>query len=155
MKIQDLLQKNCILIDLKGNDKSEILTQMATYMASLFDLEESENIVRRIVERESEMSTGIGFGIAIPHARLSGIDRPYMIAGRSVQGLPFEPIDEQLVHLIFMMVSPTNTTTEHTQILSSLSRIMSYEEMRNCLFAADTPEKFLDAIINGENKYVD
>ena len=155
MKIQDLLQKNCILIDLKGNDKSEILTQMATYMASLFDLEESENIVRRIVERESEMSTGIGFGIAIPHARLSGIDRPYMIAGRSVQGIPFEAIDEQLVHLIFMMVSPTNTTTEHTQILSSLSRIMSYEEMRNCLFAADTPEKFLDAIINGENKYVD
>jgi fructose-specific phosphotransferase system IIA component len=155
VKIQDLLQKNCILIDLKGNDKSEILTQMATYMASLFDLEESENIVRRIVERESEMSTGIGFGIAIPHARLSGIDRPYMIAGRSVQGIPFEAIDEQLVHLIFMMVSPTNTTTEHTQILSSLSRIMSYEEMRNCLFAADTPEKFLDAIINGENKYVD
>ena len=54
-----------------------------------------------------------------------------------------------------MMISPANTTTEHTQILSSLSRIMSYEDMRKKLIAAPTAAQFLDLIVKGEDKYVE
>jgi mannitol/fructose-specific phosphotransferase system IIA component (Ntr-type) len=155
LKIQDLLQKNCILIDLKGTDTTEVLTLMARYMCSLFNLPEPDSIVRKILERESEMSTGIGYGIAIPHARITAIDRLYMIAARSTAGIEFNAIDEQPVHLLFMMISPASTSTEHTQILSSLSRIMSYEDMREKLMEAQTPDVFLDTLIKGENKYVE
>jgi mannitol/fructose-specific phosphotransferase system IIA component (Ntr-type) len=155
VKIQDILQKNSILIDLNSTDKQEVLSQMARFMASLHDLPNGESIDQKILERESDMSTGIGYGIAIPHARITGIDRLYMVAGRSNQGIEFNAIDEQPVHLLFMMISPTNTSSDHTQILSSLSRIMSYEDVRKKLLTADSTELFLDIIIKSENKYVD
>ena len=90
MKIQDLLQKNAIITDLTGKSKNEILTDMAGYLASLYGLPNSEDISRRIIEREVDISTGIGFGIAIPHARIQGIDRLYLIAGRTKPGIEFK-----------------------------------------------------------------
>jgi len=129
--------------------------QMAQYMASLYDLKDKAIVVQKILDREAEMSTGIGFGIAIPHARLEGLDRVYMIAARITRGIEFDAIDEQPVHLIFMMLSPANTSTPYTQILSSLSRIMSYEEIRQSLIEADSVESFLGVIARGEDKYVE
>lgn len=155
MKLQDLLKKNSILIDLKGNNKTEILTQTAHFLVSLNGLSDAHTITRKILERENEMSTGIGYGIAIPHARVSGIDTLYMVATRSKEGIEFNAIDEQPVFLIFMMISPANTSVEHTHILSSLSRIMSYEEVRSKLLTIETSEQFIDVIIKSENKYVE
>lgn len=154
MKIQQILQKNGILVDLKASEKSEALTQIAGYLVSLYDLKPAQEIVDKILERESEMSTGIGFGIAIPHARINGIDRLYMVAARIVGGIEFNAIDEQPVFLIFMMISPAGTSADHTRVLSSLSRIMSYEEIRRRLMDADSGEAFLDVVAKGEDKYV-
>jgi mannitol/fructose-specific phosphotransferase system IIA component (Ntr-type) len=78
-----------------------------------------------------------------------------MVAARSKYGLEFNAIDEQPVFLIFMMISPANTSIEHTQILSSLSRIMSYEEVRTKLLKAEDSEKFLEIITKSENKYIE
>ncbi|HON10920.1 MAG TPA: PTS sugar transporter subunit IIA [Chitinispirillaceae bacterium] len=155
MKVQDLLQKNAILIDLKDTDKSVALSSMAHFLASLNNLPDGDYIAQKILERESDMSTGIGYGIAIPHARLTSIDRLYMVAARSKEGIEFDAIDEQPVHLIFLMISPTSTSTEHTHVLSSLSRIMSYEDVREKLLEAEEPEQFIDVIIKSENKYVE
>jgi PTS system fructose-specific IIC component len=155
VKIQDLLQKSSILIDLKSTEKDQVLRQTAKFMASLYGLDNGEQISRLILERESDMSTGIGYGIAIPHARITGIDRLYMVAARSVNGIEFGAIDDQPVHVIFMLVSPANTSTEHTQILSSLSSIMAYEDVREKLFSAETVEQFLDIIEKSEEKYIE
>jgi nitrogen PTS system EIIA component len=155
VKIQDILRKNSIITNLEAANKTELLTQMGKYLSSLFDLKDQDLIVRKILDREAEMSTGIGYGIAIPHARIEGVDRVYMIAGRIVKGIEFNAIDEQPVHLVFMMLSPANASSEYTKLLSSLSRIMSYEEIRNHLVETDDPEKFLDTIVQGENKYIE
>jgi PTS system fructose-specific IIC component len=155
VKIRDLLQKNSILIGLESTDKKEILSQMAHYMASIYNLTDGAAIARKILEREADMSTGIGFGIAIPHARVDTVGSVYLIAGQSINGIDFNAIDEQPVHLIFMIISPANASAEHTQILSALSRIMSYENMRKKLIGAETAEQFLELIINGEDKYVE
>jgi nitrogen PTS system EIIA component len=155
VKIQDVLEKKGILTDIKSEDKTDLLTQMARYMASLYDLKNPESIIQRILEREAEVSTGIGFGIAIPHARLDSIDKVYMIAAHCVKGVAFGAIDEQPVHIIYMMISPTNTAAQLTHILSSLSRIMSYEEIRENLKAAGDAETFLNVLVGGENKYVE
>ncbi|MFP4164834.1 MAG: PTS sugar transporter subunit IIA [Chitinispirillaceae bacterium] len=155
MKIQDLIHKNSIIIDLKNTNKTEVLDQMARFLCSIHSIQDPDAISSNILEREADMSTGIGFGIAIPHARFNGIDRLYMVAARSVEGIEFNALDEQPVHLIFMMISPASTSTEHTQILSSLSRIMSYEEVRKKLLQADTSEAFLDILTKSEDKYVE
>ena len=155
MKIQDLLQKRAILPDIAAESKDEVLRLMATFMATLYDLPDGEGIARKIIEREADMSTGIGYGIAIPHARIQGIDRLYLTVGRAPKGIEFKAIDELPVQLLFMMLSPKNTSSEHTQVLSKLSRIMSYEEVRTKLLEVKTAEQMLDAIVRSENKYVD
>jgi fructose-specific phosphotransferase system IIA component len=155
VRVQDILQKNAVIINLEASNKTELLIQIAQYLASLYDLKDKAMVVQKIMDREAEMSTGIGFGIAIPHARVEGIERVYMVAARLVKGIEFDAIDEQPVHLIFMVLSPANASNPYTQILSSLSRIMSYEEIRQSLIEAETPETFLNVIARGEDKYVD
>ena len=153
MKIQDVLQKKAILIDLKAPDKAALLARMVKYLASLYDLKNSDAILQKISEREAQMSTGIGYGVAIPHARLDNIDGVFMIAARCIEGIDFGAIDDQPVYIIFMMISPTNTSAELTKMLSSLSKIMSYEHMREKLLKAADVEAFLSALVEGENSY--
>lgn len=155
MKIQELIKKNGIIIDLKATGKIEALNSIARFLCSINGLTNTEEVCAKIIERETEMSTGIGFGIAIPHGRLNGINKLCMAAARSAEGIDFDALDDQPVRLIFMMVSPANTSEEHTLALSLLSRIMSYEEVRDKLFNASTPDEFLDIITNAENKYVE
>jgi PTS system fructose-specific IIC component len=154
IKIQDLIQKNGVIIDLKCAGKIEAIGSVARFLCQVYGLPNAEEIAGKIIERETEMSTGIGYGIAIPHARLAGIDRLRMAAARSAEGIEFDSLDGQAVNLIFMMVSPASTSAEHTQVLSALSQIMSYEEVRDELLRADTADAFVDIIVDAENKYI-
>jgi mannitol/fructose-specific phosphotransferase system IIA component (Ntr-type) len=151
VKLQDILQKNCICIDLPALDKADLLTQMAKFLAAAFSLPDADGIVAKILQRESEMSTGIGYGIAIPHSRITGIDRLYIVAARTAGDIEFDAIDELPVRLVFMMISPANTTSEHTQILSTLSKIVSSEQTRQQLQKAQNAEEFLTILVTGEN----
>jgi mannitol/fructose-specific phosphotransferase system IIA component (Ntr-type) len=153
VKIQNTLEKKGVLINLTAKDKTELLTRMVKYLASLYDIKNSDAVMQKIFEREAQMSTGIGYGIAIPHSRLDNIDGVFMIAARCVDGIDFGAIDEQPVYIIFMMISPTNTSAELTGMLSSLSKIMSYEHMRDGLRNAADAETFLSVLTEGENRY--
>lgn len=155
MKIRDLLNKDSIIIDLQARDKNDTIVQMAGFLASINNLQDHDLIFRKILEREAEMSTGIGLGIAIPHARVETVDRVYMAAARSVKGIDFTAIDGQPVYLIFMIVSPVHASSDHMQVLSSLSRIMAYEDIRKKLRTVKKQEQFLDLLVKGENKYVE
>lgn len=154
MKLQDILEKRGILIDLKAEDKTALLSQMCRYIASLYDIKDPDGLITKVVERESAMSTGIGFGIAIPHARLDTVDQIYMIAARCADPIDFNAIDDNPVRLVFLLVSPANTSSDHTRALSALSKIMSYEEVRRELVKASNADAFLSSIIQAENKYV-
>jgi PTS system fructose-specific IIC component len=153
VKIKDLLQKSSILIDPPAADKKGIITQLAAHLALMHNLPDGRLIAQKILEREAEVSTGIGYGIAIPHSRMEKIDRIYMAAARSMKGIDYSSIDGQPVHLIFMLISPAGASNEHMQVLSSLSRIMSYEDIRKKLIATKRAEQFLDMLVKGENKY--
>jgi mannitol/fructose-specific phosphotransferase system IIA component (Ntr-type) len=155
IRVQDLILKNCVIIDLVPSEKLETLGVVARFLCSANGLSDAENVVDRVVEREMEMSTGIGYGIAIPHARLPGISCLYMAAARLAEGIEFDSLDGAPVNLIFMMASPASSPTDHIQVLSALSQIMSYEDVRKRLLEADTPEAFADIIANAENKYIE
>jgi mannitol/fructose-specific phosphotransferase system IIA component (Ntr-type) len=126
---------------------------MGRFLASLYNLKNPDLILQKILDRESQVSTGIGYGIAMPHARLDTVDKVQMIAARCVQGVDFGAIDEQPVHIIFMMISPMNTATKFTHLLSKLSKILSYEEMRTRLIGSDDAQSFYNVLIDGENRY--
>ncbi len=154
MKIQDILFKNAIIMDLKAAPKDEVLEQLGLFLASIHNVKDPAKLVQKILEREAEISTGIGYGIAIPHARTDLVDRVCIVAARCLKGIEFQSIDDQPVYLLFMLASPADNSDDLRKILSSLSKIMSYEHMREKLMAAGDPETFLKIIVDGENKYV-
>jgi mannitol/fructose-specific phosphotransferase system IIA component (Ntr-type) len=155
IKIRELIRENGVITDLKASDKLEAIRSMASFTCSTGGLDRAEEVAAKVLEREEEMSTGIGFGIAIPHARLTGIDRLYMAAARSATGIEYDSLDGLAVNLIFMLVSPESIPTAHTEVLSSLSRMLSYEEVRRGLSAADTAKEFADILARAEEKYVE
>ena len=155
IKIRELITENDVVTDLKAADKLEAVRSVAQFVCSAGDLDRAEEVADKVIEREGEMSTGIGFGIAIPHARLSDIDRLYMAAVRSAEGIEFDSLDGLAVNLIFMLVSPESIPTAHTEVLSALSRILSYEEVRRGLMSAGTAKEFADILAKAEEKYVE
>lgn len=151
MKIQDLLQKKHLLIDLPTGEKAPLLEQMARFLVSCHGLSNADLVVRKILEREADMSTGVGYGIAIPHTRIEGFEHAHMVAARTLHPVEYDAIDDQPVRLVFMMASPVNTATLHAQILSRLSAIMSRSETREGLLRAPDAEAFLQVISDCEN----
>ncbi|MDR2693816.1 MAG: PTS sugar transporter subunit IIA [Chitinispirillales bacterium] len=155
IKVRELIKEHCVITDLKAADKLEAIGLMARFVCSIGGLDRAEEVTGKALEREGEMSTGIGFGIAIPHARLSGLDRLYMAAARSAEGIEFDSLDGLPVNLLFMLASPESIPTAHTEVLSALSRILSYEEVRRGLLSADTAEEFAALLAKAEEKYVE
>jgi len=151
MKIQDLLRKNHILLDVQAGDKSELITTLGRFLASSNDLSFGEAIISRLLEREADMTTGIGYGIAIPHARLDQIDRLYLVSARCNPPVEYESLDDVPVTLLFMMISPQNTSTEHSTILSSISRIVASADIRTRLMEVQSAEEYLAVLVDAEN----
>jgi PTS system fructose-specific IIA component len=88
----------------------------------------------------------VGFGIGIPHAKTSAVTRPSVVFARSEEGIDFDAMDDEPAHLLFMLIVPEEGGEEHLEILSSLSRALMHEEVRESLRAAETTEGVRDAL---------
>jgi PTS system fructose-specific IIA component len=99
-----------------------------------------EAALEALKERERETTTGVGKGIAIPHAQTDGVSQPSVAFCRSEAGLDFDSMDEQPAHLIFEILVPEGGSDDHLEILSSLSRSLMHDEVREGLYDAESPE---------------
>lgn len=117
-------------------DTIEYLLDLATETGRINDREET---LSALIQREQETTTGVGKGIAIPHAQTSAVDQPSVAFCRSSAGLDFESMDEKPAHLIFMILVPEDGDDEHLDILSSLSRSLMHDDVREGLYDAETP----------------
>jgi nitrogen PTS system EIIA component len=150
MKIRNLLQRVHVLLDLPVRDKAELLATLGKFMASVWNLDNPHLIIQKVQERESTVSTGIGFGIAFPHCRLDTVAHTCIVAARTASPVDYGAIDDRPVRLAFMFASPTNAATEHTETLKALSAILSAENVREELIAAPDAQAFVDAIARAE-----
>lgn len=103
-------------------------------------VEERETALADLLAREEETTTGVGKGIAIPHAKTSAVSRPSVAFARSSAGLDFDSMDGEPAHLLFMLLMPADGDDEHLSVLSSLSRSLMHDEVREDLATADSPE---------------
>jgi PTS system fructose-specific IIA component len=109
-------------------------------------VDDRERALEDLLAREEEATTGVGMGIGIPHAKTTAVSRPSVVFGRSEEGVDFDAMDDQPAHLLFMLIVPTEGGDEHLEILSSLSRALMHEEVRESLRAAETTEGVRDAL---------
>lgn len=146
MHISNYLCKENILFNLKASSKEEVLKKLAQKAASLIDDSSFEEIFEMLLEREQLGSTAIGGGIAIPHAKIDGLKKLFIIVAVSSEGVPFDSLDGEAVYVIFLLLAPEDATIEYLKLLANVSRLLKKESVITYLKNANGEEEILKII---------
>ena len=150
--LSKLMSPTSINMNLKSTDHEGVLEELVNQVAEIAKQPDArQTLLRALHEREQLHSTGIGDGVALPHARnaLVGlVDHPAIIFGRSVQGVNFGAIDGAPSKLFFLLIAPT--VTEHLSMLARISRLLREPRLRHELLAVDNPKQALALIRDAE-----
>jgi PTS system nitrogen regulatory IIA component len=146
-RISDVLAPERVKVPLQGTDKETVLSELVDLVVRSLGLDaEREAVHAAVLEREGVLSTGIGEGIALPHARYGGLDDLAMAAGVSREPVDYGSLDAEPVRLFFLMLGPEVAAGSQVRLLARVSRLMRDEALRKRLVAADDAGQFLGAL---------
>ena len=146
MVIQELMNLKNIELDFNVQTKDEAMNALAHILLKNNAISNLSGFLKDVYEREEITSTGIGYGIAIPHAKSSYVTIPSVIFARSDEGVPFESMDGKDAHLFFMIAMPEDGTNAHLKVLAMLSRKLMHSDFREALLEAKTKEEVLSLL---------
>ncbi|MGG1674621.1 fructose-specific PTS transporter subunit EIIC [Neobacillus sp. NRS-1170] len=146
MKITELLSQNTILLNIEGNQKEETIDQLVSVLFKAGKITDEAEFKEAILKRESQSTTGIGDGIAIPHAKTKAVNEAAIVFGKSASGVNYESLDGKPAHLFFMIAAPEGANNTHLEALARLSGMLMKAEVRYELLKATRAEEVLDTI---------
>lgn len=155
MRITDLLDKRSISLTGAPRSKQEALDQMVDLMIQSGKINDREAYRQEVYRREEESTTGIGEGIAIPHGKGPFVDRPGLAAMVVKNGVDFDSLDGEPVHLIFLIAAPNTEDNVHLDVLSKLSMLLMDETFAANLKNASTVEEFLKIVDTADEEKPD
>src|SRR4026208_562948 len=152
MNLGDILQKEQIITELNASNRWEAIDELINKLVESGKVkpETREQIAAVVKKRETSMSTGIGFGIGIPHASTDLIYEVVGSFGRSKKGVNFDALDNQPVHLVMLFLVPQGQFQKHLHTLASIAKLLHNKEFRQALEAAPDAEAMY-AIIKGQS----
>jgi mannitol/fructose-specific phosphotransferase system IIA component (Ntr-type) len=137
--ICDFLSPDTIVSDLKGASRWEAIAELCERIAAHSPALDNETIVAAVRRREEIMGTGLERGLAVPHARLAGIQRPLVAFGRSRAGIDWDASDGLATHFVFLVLTPAGEEGAQVQILASIARCIGQPDVQSRVMAADDP----------------
>ncbi len=143
--ISQALQRGGIKLDVLATTADEAIEELAAMIPSSV-LPRGAAIAGRAIEREHELSTDVGMGIAIPHARCPGLAQPVIVFGRARDGIQFQADSTNLVDLIFLLITPEETPQVQLTMLSQIASLVSKEDIREQLRAATSQVEIFDIV---------
>lgn len=150
MKIEDLLSPDLMIMDLKATTQEEAIKEMADLEVKQDVVNNEDEFIKSIWAREKESTTGIGDGIAMPHARNKYINRAAVLFAKSPKGIDYNSLDGQPVYLFFMITAPAGADNTHLQALAKLSSLLINPDVVSALKAATKPEEVIDIFKKAE-----
>jgi mannitol/fructose-specific phosphotransferase system IIA component (Ntr-type) len=154
MRLSELLNPEAITMRLRSRTKREALVEMVELLESAHGFHSQGEILDRVMRREAMMTTGIGYGVAIPHGKARSVDRMAAACAVCSEGLDFESEDGQPVQLIALFVSPESAATAHVRVLANMSRLFKEESVRRSLRESKDPAAFLQALREAESAFI-
>jgi PTS system fructose-specific IIC component len=143
----DYIDERTIVLDVDDADRDTVIRRLAAMMCETGRVHDEDSVVRAALHRELISTTGIGEGIAIPHAQCDGASEPVLAFARSSAGVDWKSLDEQPAHLIFMIAVPEAAAgTEHLRVLAQLSRSLMKPSFRAAIELAATPADVLSVL---------
>lgn len=146
MKITELLTKKTILLNIEGRHKEEAINQLVDVLLNAKKISDRSEFKAAILKREEQSTTGIGEGIAIPHAKTKVVKEAAIAFGKSVTGVDYQSLDGQPAHLFFMIAAPEGANNTHLEALARLSGLLMKQEVRDKLMNAASADEIINVI---------
>ena len=146
MKISDLLIKDRINLDIKSTNKVDIIKELARLHEKTGVLNDYDGYVKALMAREEQSSTGIGEGIAIPHAKTKYVKKPALAMGRKPEGIDYDSLDGEPATLFFMIAAPDGANNTHIETLAKLSQLLLDDDFKEALENAATADEVIEII---------
>ncbi len=142
MEMDSLINENLIVLDMKWENRDSVIKALSELINYNGNLNSIDKYIQTVFEREDKSSTGVGNGIAIPHGKSIGVDKPAIAFARLKEGVEWKSFDDKAVELVFLLAVPDkNDSKEHLKILSTLSRNLLNEEFKDSLMSAQNKEE--------------
>ena len=154
MHLSELLNEDAITLSLRARDKESAIKELVQLLESAHRVDTKGEILSKVLQRESMMSTGIGNGVAIPHGKTRLLDQLVASCGVANAGIDFDSMDGEPATLFILLVSPENLRGPHVKALANVSRLLKEESVRKTLREAKTSEAFLAALQSAEAVYI-
>ncbi len=148
MKLYEHLPKEHITPHLEGQTKFQVIEELLDLLDKNNHLRDRDVALQDVLAREGYLSTGLENGLAIPHAKTDGVERLEIAMGVKPEGVDFESLDGKPANIIFLVLSPRDTSGPHIQTLAVISRNLKNKEMREAILKAKTREEIFDIIKN-------
>jgi len=146
MEICNVLSLDRIIIGLKNQDKNGVLQEMLEVAATSGRIHDKEQLLKSILQREQLQTTGVGFGLAVAHAKSDDVDGVVLSVGISEEGVDYDALDGKPAHIIFMLVSSPEKNTEYLSVLAKIARIFKEADFREAVMRARSPEKVMNLL---------
>jgi PTS system nitrogen regulatory IIA component len=153
MRIGDFLHPLDINPDLSARTKHEVLQELIRTLHERHPGIDREKLHHLLMEREQLGSTGVGGGIAIPHAKISQLGQSIVVFGRSTTGIAFNALDGKPVYLFFLLVADADSLDSYLKILARISRLLKDRELRNRLMKAADSEAMYKIIVEQDGLF--
>ncbi|MGD9487655.1 MAG: PTS sugar transporter subunit IIA [Calditrichaceae bacterium] len=144
MNLSEYLPANHIKAKLEGETKFQIIEELLDVLVSSKKIVNKEAALQDVLAREGYLSTGLENGLAIPHAKTDGVDKLVVAFGLKKGGVDFESLDGKPANLIFLVLSPRDTSGPHIQALANISRTLKERTIRDAILNAETSEEIGD-----------
>jgi len=148
MRITNYLSRQQILSDLKSSDKRGVLEELTQFLIDQGQVpaERRGDVIAGLVDREELTSTGLGYGLALPHVKTNAVTKIQIVFGRSVRGIDFASLDGNPTHLFFLVLAPPEMTTEYLKVISIISALMKDADQRQRLLRAKSAEEIFSVL---------
>lgn len=149
MLLTELLSADQVVMPVVARDKGGVIAELTRHLADRWGCDYPA-LLGAVQEREAGGSTGIGFGVAIPHARAAGVPELSLVCGVSPSPVPFDSIDGEPVRLFFLIVGPPASAGQHVKLLGRIAKLVRDEDVRRRLFDATTRHEFYTTLLDAE-----
>lgn len=146
MDFKTQLKNGSFCLDLKSGAKEALIAEMVDMLVADGKITDREAVLASVLERERRMSTGMQFGVAVPHGKTDAVPNLVVAFGIKRDGIDFGALDGQLSHIFVMTISPAHRTGPHIQYLSQISKMLQSSTIRQRLLEAETVEEVADIL---------
>ncbi len=150
MKLSKFCDESLVAFNLKATTKDKVLEELVDIAAASNMIKDRDELLTDVKERENLVTTGVGYGVAFPHAKTRAAKGIVIAFGRSTKGIDFEAMDHRPVHLFFLIAAPEDAVGAHLNVMARLSFLMKSEDNRQKLMQAGSPGDVLALMDNVE-----